>query len=87
MKRDVKTINVKLHIHKGFDDKPFVSAVDMRGHGCPLLGTHEVEVPVPETDPVQAEIDAIYEQAGQIEAEALDKVAALREKAKKLKGG
>ena len=81
----MEKVKATLFIHKGFDDKPMVATNDMRSYGYALLGTHEVEVPVPETDVVEAEIEALYEQAGNIEAEALDKVLALREKASKLK--
>lgn len=83
---NMETVKTQLFIHKGFDDKPMVATSDMRSYGCALLGTHEVEVPVPEVDVVEAEIEALYEQAGVIEAEALDKVLAIREKAKKLRG-
>ena len=81
----METVKTQLFIHKGIDGKPMVATNDMRSFGYALLGTHEVEVPVPEVDVVEAEIDALYEQAGTIEAEALDKVLVLREKAKKLK--
>jgi hypothetical protein len=81
----METVKAQLFIHKGFDGKPMVATNDMRSYGYALLGTHEVEVPVPETDVVEAEIEALYEQAGSIEAEALDKVLVLREKASKLK--
>lgn len=81
----METVKTQLFIHKGFDDKPMVATNDMRSYGYALLGTHEVEVPVPEVDVVEAEIEALYEQAGVIEAEALDKVLSLKEKAKKLK--
>lgn len=81
----MEKIKTTLFIHKGYDSKPFVSSSDMSCHGYALLGTHEVEVPVPETDVVQAEVEALYEQAGKIEADALEKVIELREKAKKLK--
>lgn len=82
----METVKTQLFIHKGFDGKPMVATNDMRSYGYALLGTHEVEVPVPEVDVVEAEIEALYEQAGVIEAEALDKVLAIREKAKKLRG-
>lgn len=81
----MEKIKTTLFIHNGYDDKPFVSSSDMRSCGYALLGTHEVEVPVPEADVVQAEVDALYEQAGKIEADALEKVHELKAKAKKLK--
>ena len=81
----MQKIKSTLFIHKGFDGKPFVSSSDMRSCGYALLGTHDVEVPVPEGDVVEAEIEARYEQAGTIEADALEKVLELRNKAKKLR--
>lgn len=85
----MKTVKTTLFIHKGFDGKPMIATNDMKSFGYALLGTYEVEVPIPEINEdevVEAEIDALYEQAGTIEAEALDKVLVLREKAKKLRG-
>jgi len=79
----MRTIKTQLFIHNGFDDKPFIATDNMRSYGFVLLGTHDVEVPVPEVDFFEAEIESLKEQA----AEALDKALALQKKAEKLKGG
>ena len=88
--RFMKTVTVKLFIHAGVNDKELIATNDMQKFGYALLGTYEVEVPVPELggrELAEAKISALYEQAGEIEAEAIDKVYSLREEAKKLKGG
>ena len=57
----MQTITTKLYIHRGVGKNTVVSAVNLKPHGLALIGTHTVEVPIPEIseqDEVKAEIEA-----------------------------
>lgn len=88
----MQKIKVKLFINIDLGDVIFpkgrllVSSSDMQVVGYPLVGTHEVEVPIPEFDIVEIESNWLRKQAASIELKSSGEINNLLEKAKKLEG-
>lgn len=83
---------VKLFINIDTDNLLFqknrliVSSSNMESVGYPLIGTHEVEVPIPEFDVTKIESEWLRKKAASIESTSSVEINRLLEKAKKLEG-
>jgi|SRR5699024_5925999 len=93
----METIKTTLYIHKRivpservWEDNIQVHRADMTSFApwqgaFVLIGTHEVEVPIPDVDVTAKAIDALDEEAERIMQEARAKVAELHERIAKLR--
>ena len=89
------TIKTTLYIHKRTEPSDWeeeiqiwtsdVSAYPHNKGKIFVIGTHEVEVPIPEVDVTAQAIDALDEEAERIMQEARERVAELHERVAKLR--
>ena len=91
------TIKITLYIHKRIMPSQYewekgieIRTFDMTGMESykgefVLIGTHEVEVPIPDVDVTAQTIDALDEEVERVMQEAREKVAELHERIAKLR--
>lgn len=85
----MKTFTQKVYIHKSpryTEQDFFVFTHDASESGYPLLGTQEIELNVPDTDPVEAEIQMLANKAHDIETKAYAEVENIKDRIKELQG-
>jgi len=83
----MKTFTQKLYIHKApsyYEGDYIAHASDMSNHGSVFLGEQEVELNIPDTDPIEAEIQMLANEADRLETEAYAKVQNIKDRIKQL---
>ncbi len=67
-----KTVKVTLYINQLSNLEPIVSTVNMENNGLPLVGTHVVDVPIPEFDQAASEIRMLKSRLEESESKRVD---------------
>lgn len=76
-----ETVKANLFIHVNHHDGAALAATcDMSQYGYTLLGTHEVEVPVPQVNVVEKEVESLNRQATALRAETHIKLKAIEDR-------
>ena len=89
------TIKTTLYIHKRLEPSDWEEEIEIWPRDVSVyahnqgklvvIGTHEVEVPIPDVDVTAQAIDALERKADDVMAQARDKVAELHERIAKLR--
>ena len=80
------TFEAEMFIHKPqYGDGYEVYSSDMTDAGCILLGSQTITLNIPDTDPVQAEVDMLEKKVTSVKAKAQSEVTQLEERIQELK--
>ena len=81
-----KTFTQELFIHHSDQTNGyFVSECDMSTFGHIVLGTQTVELNIPDTDPIQAEVEMLEKKVTSVRADMQSQVTQLEQRIQELK--
>jgi hypothetical protein len=81
----LKTFKATLFIHLTCDNKPIVTTQDMQQHGWPLMGTHIVDVPIPEFNLEEVKIKCLNLKSDGIKETYLKDISSVNKQIELLK--
>ena len=85
MKKKTFTTELFIHMSQYGTGQLIVSQTDMTSHGYVLLGSQTVELDIPATDPVQAEVDMLEKKVVSTRAQFQSDLNQLEQRIQELK--